>query len=167
MTWLAGVPAGTMAWSALRDLLPEPVAQLERLHRLSLRAGAPEVLELARLRMATLSGCRWAVDTRSVAALEAGFDEAKVEALDRWSNSPLLDSRERVTIDFAEQFAIEARGITDGQVDALLDLFGPRDAYSTIRAVWCVESVQRLTMTLDLDPEPEALGLVAARTEEV
>lgn len=80
----------------------------------------PQILELCRLRMATLlaNTIAW-TEPRSPQAVAAGLDESLIGALSSWSTNPDFDAATRACIGLAEQYVIDVHGITDQQVAEL------------------------------------------------
>ena len=72
----------------------------------------PVLIELCRLRMATLLGSKLDLSLRYKPATEAGLTEEKVRELSSYYKSPLFTERERRCIDFAEQFALQSSAST-------------------------------------------------------
>lgn len=97
------------------------------------------ILELCRLRMATILGNTTAWDEpRSPAAVAAGLDEALVTALSQWSTHPGFDVATKVCLGLAEQYVIDVHGITDAQVTEVQDHIGPDGVITltTALAAW-------------------------------
>ncbi len=111
-------------------------------------------VELARLRIAMLLGNRQALATRSPAAIEAGLSEEAIAALPRWPSSDLFDETDRACLALAEQFVIDVSGVSDRDVQPVLDGLGPQGLYGFVQSLWVSDMTQRLEM---------ALGCVAER----
>ena len=77
----------------------------------------PQILELCRLRTATLLGnaVAWN-EPRSPAAVAAGLDETMVDELSTWATNPAFDAAARACIGLAEQY----RNAGDGDPEQLL-----------------------------------------------
>jgi len=73
--------------------------------------------EVARMRIAQLNACGACATFRARSVVEAGVTEAMYEHLDEWRTFPEYTDRQRLAIEYAEQFAIDHRAIDD-------DLFG-------------------------------------------
>ncbi|MCO4833340.1 MAG: hypothetical protein KC481_06740 [Acidimicrobiaceae bacterium] len=99
----------------------------------------PRILELCRLRMATILGNQvaWS-EPRSVAAVAAGVDESLVASLASWSTDPGFDAATRVCLGLAEQYVIDVHGITDTQVAEVEGHLGPDGVVTltTALAAW-------------------------------
>ncbi len=108
----------------------------------------PRRAELARLRIAMLLGNERALAARSPAAVEAGLSEETIEALTRWPSSDLFDETDRACLGLAEQFVIDVSGVTDRDVQPVLDGLGPQGLYGFVQSLWVSDMTQRLEMTL-------------------
>lgn len=160
MTWLVDLPAAGTDWQRITGVAPAAFERASALYRAGWQVADPVLLELCRLRVAALFGDRRASGFRSGAALDAGLTEDKVAALDAWRTAAVFSERERACLAFAEQFVADAKRVTDDLVDALLAHLTPRQCYAFVRALWAVEATLRLGLVLDVDPDPDALGLV-------
>jgi alkylhydroperoxidase family enzyme len=112
------------------------------------------LLELARLRIATLLGNRSEQRRRSARARDAGLTEEKLAALPTWPTSPDFSACERAGLSFAEQFVVDANGVTDEQVADLTAHLGVAGCYAFVEAVSVVETFQRACLTLGVEEVP-------------
>ena len=71
------------------------------------------LFELCRLRIAQMHRCESELAVRYRPAIEAGLTEEKVDALPSYYNSDLFSERERLCLQFTEQFELDAHSITD------------------------------------------------------
>ncbi len=106
----------------------------------------PLLLELCRLRIASLLGCPAELASRTPAAVAAGLDEARVVVLSQWPTSPLFGSRERACLAFAEQFVIDVAGLDDATAGAVRDALGEEGLVDFVNALLVVEQRQRLRL---------------------
>ena len=120
----------------------------------------PVLLELCRLRMATVLTYPAEQARRTGRAAAAGLDEAKLAALPSWPTSPRFDARERACLALAEQFVIDANGVTDELVAAVTEHLGPEGCYAFVQALSLLETFQRACLALGIDsvPDVEELG---------
>jgi alkylhydroperoxidase family enzyme len=154
MTWFAGVPEGETDWDRLASVRPEAFDALAGLVGSAWKDSDPVLLELARLRMATLIAnpaesvrpTRWATD--------AGLSETQVAALAAWPTSPLFTARERACLALTEQFVMDANGVTDAQVEAVTEHLGAAGCYAFVEAVSVLETFQRACLTLGIRSAP-------------
>ena len=108
----------------------------------------PVLLELARLRIAMLLDDRDALARRTPAAVEAGLNEAKVAAIASWPDSPLFSERERAAVAFTEQFVGDVSGVTQGDVDALLEHMDASQTYAFVTGLLALDEHQRLSLAI-------------------
>jgi alkylhydroperoxidase family enzyme len=119
----------------------------------------PVLVELCRLRMATLLGSRLDQSLRYKPALEAGLTEAKVRELPRYDKSPLFTERERRCLEFAEQFVIQSSNIGDEEVARVQAVMEPEEFIYFVKAVSVMDQLQRGCAAFDIAP-----GTVAPAT---
>jgi alkylhydroperoxidase family enzyme len=117
----------------------------------------PVVLELCRLRMATLLGCEFDKHHRTESAISAGLDEAKIGELSAWPTSERFGPRDRACLAFCEQFVIDVAGMSDDLAVAVAEQLGPQAFRNFVAALLVVEQRQRLRLTWE--------HLLAPRTE--
>ncbi|NGP43381.1 carboxymuconolactone decarboxylase family protein, partial [Acinetobacter sp. GC2] len=108
----------------------------------------PVLLELCRLRIATLLGDTEEQARRAPAALEAGLTEAKVAELPSWPDSPLFDERERACLAFTEMFVGDVSGITDADAAAVLEALGPARFHGFTTSLLAFDQHQRLRLAM-------------------
>lgn len=144
-------------WDDVAALAPAGFAAALEVHRTMWDRADPVLLELARLRIAQLLGAP--ASTRSSLALERGLDEGKIDALPQWPTSPSYDERERACLTVTEQFMVDVNGVSDADVDRLLEHMSAAECNAFVSALWAFEQMQRLCLVLGVEPPPEALGL--------
>ena len=129
----------------LARFAPEVHDVITDLHGELWKALDPEVLELCRLRIASLQG-----DDREAArpAPAAPVSPEKAAAIADWPDSPLFSDRERACLAFAEQFVGDVAGISQGDVDALLAHFTPGEVQALVSALLALDQHQRLALGL-------------------
>ncbi len=130
---------------SLRAHCPEATDQLDAVMELAWNSCDPVLLELVRLRIATLVGNdEAALAVRHVDSVE--LSEAKIAQLPSWPTSPLFDERERDCLSFAEQFAMDVTGFTDADVAAARRHFTPGGFYAFVTALYLMDFGQRLEL---------------------
>jgi len=109
----------------------------------------PRILELCRLRMATILGntAAWN-ERRSPAAVAAGLDEALVVSMAAWSTDPGFDAATKACLGLAEQYVIDVHGITDAQVAEVNDHIGPDGVITLTTAFAAWELTHRFDNSL-------------------
>ena len=121
----------------------------------------PALLELARLRIATLLGNTAESARRTSAARKAGLGETQVADLSSWPTSSEFGSRERACLALTEQFVMDANGVTDGQVAQVTEHLGAAGCYAFVEAVSVLETFQRACLTLGIRTMPDLDEIVA------
>ena len=138
----------------LARFAPEVHEVINNLHGELWQALDPEVLELCRLRIASLQA-----DEREAARAAPGASVApeKAAAIGDWPDSPLFSERERACLAFAEQFVGDVAGVSQGDIDALLAHFSPGEVQAFVSALLALDQHQRLALGLRtvLAPEEE------------
>lgn len=69
--------------------------------------------EVARMRIAQLNACGACATFRAQSVVEAGVSEEMYLHLDEWRTFPGYTDRQRLAIEYAEQFAVDHRAIDD------------------------------------------------------
>ena len=141
------VPADALA--ALRSITSEGADWFERSHHEAALAVEPVLLELARLRIATLFRDTGEMARRNAVARAAGLTDDKVAELVRWHRSPLFDEPERACLAFVEQFVIDVSAITAEQVGAVLAHLDPDACFGFVCAVYLLDQDQRLRLMFE------------------
>jgi alkylhydroperoxidase family enzyme len=111
--------------------------------------------------MATLLAFPAEESRRTSRARAAGLDEATIADLPQWPTSPRFGARERACLELAEQFVVDANGVTDEHVGAVTELLGPEGCYSFVQALSLLETFQRACLTLGIDSVPDVDELAA------
>ncbi len=150
------MPEGDTDWDRLASLCPEAFDALAGVVRSAWEETDPVLLELARLRIATLLGNPEELDRRTAVAADAGLPEAKVAELTAWPTSPRFSDRERACLALTEQFVMDANGVTDAQVAAVTEHLGGPGCYAFVQAVSVLETFQRACLTLGIRTAPGA-----------
>ena len=110
----------------------------------------PVVLELCRLRIATLLGCEVERRLRHPKARAAGLGEAQVGEVDRWPTSPRFTAFQRLCLAFAEQYVLDPHGVTDSDFAALRDYLEPPAVATLVLAIAVFEAQARFRLALDV-----------------
>jgi alkylhydroperoxidase family enzyme len=153
--WLDGLPAGDTDWDRFAASWPVPFGALRGVVVAAWDETDPVLLELCRLRMATLLAYPAEQARRTARARAAGLSEAKVAELPNWPTSPSFDPCERACLALAEQFVIDANGVTDEHVAAVTGHLGPAGCYGFVQALSVVETFQRACLTLGIESVPD------------
>jgi alkylhydroperoxidase family enzyme len=154
LTWLEGVPDGDTDWDRLASLYPDTFAALAATLTAAWADTDPAVLELARLRIATLLDSQMELEQRSVRATEAGLDEGKVSEVAAWPTSPRFTPAERACLALTEQFVMDANGVSEKQVTAVTEHLGGAGCYAFVQAISMLETFQRACLTMGIRSSP-------------
>jgi AhpD family alkylhydroperoxidase len=111
----------------------------------------PVILELCRLRVAALHGCRAELGARTPAARDAGLDEARIAALADWATDPRFSAAERACLRFAEQFVLDAHGVTDEDAAAVTAALGDPGAVALVEALALFDGFCRFRLVLGVE----------------
>lgn len=145
VSWLPGIADGPDAFARTLALRPELDAawrafatQFWQHERVPVR-----VLELCRLRLGRLHGAELPDLCDAMRAARAARDPAWGAALDRWWESPAFDDLERACLRFAEQFALDPGGITDGEAAAVVGALGDAGTVAFVEALAILDGFSR------------------------
>ncbi len=125
---------------------PDVADQFHRAYAASWQVVDPVLLELCRLRAATLLGCAAELAERTPEAVDGGLDEATVKELAQWPTSPRFGPRERACLELCEQFVIDVAGTTDEQAAAVAVHLGAAGLRDLTAGLLVVEQRQRLRL---------------------
>ena len=106
------------------------------------RVDAP-LLELCRLRMATLLGSDFDLGLRYEPAASAGLTDAKIDALAGYLKSELFTERERQCIAFTELFVIQSSSIGDDDVARVQAVLEAEEFIYFVKALSVMDQFQR------------------------
>jgi alkylhydroperoxidase family enzyme len=111
----------------------------------------PVLLELCRLRVAQLLAARYPLSTRTPEARAAGLDELRIAALASWWTSDAFGARERACLRFAEQFVLDAQGISDEDAAAVVAALGEPGTVAFVEALAIFDGFSRFCTSLDVE----------------
>jgi alkylhydroperoxidase family enzyme len=111
----------------------------------------PVVLELCRLRIAQLLGARYPQSVRTPQALAEGLQEARIAGLSDWWNRGEFSGAERACLRFAEQFVLDAKGITDADAAAVVSSLGEAGTVAFVEALAIFDGFSRFCCALDVE----------------
>jgi len=142
------------------DTLDDVFAMLPRAHQHYRELDAqiwdgridPELLEICRVRIATLHGC-----APELAKHRADIGD-KRRTIAQWPTSPLFTDTERALLRFTEQYVIDAQGVIDADAAGVTTvLSGPEIAAFTI-AIGTFDAICRFTLALADTATPKMVG---------
>lgn len=116
----------------------------------------PVLVELCRLRIAQMVESAFDAALRYAPALAAGLSEAKIAALADYPTSPLFSERERVALEFAEQWVIQSSTITDDDVERVQTVMSAEEFIFFCKALSVTDQLARANSAFRLAPPAEA-----------
>jgi alkylhydroperoxidase family enzyme len=113
------------------------------------RLAPPVILQLAQLRVRRLH--RLALGAHRMSeAREAGWDESRVAELDAWWKSPRFDAAERACLGLAEQFVLDAKGISDEEIAPVRAALGDAAVVAFVEALAIFDGFTRFQKMLGI-----------------
>jgi alkylhydroperoxidase family enzyme len=112
----------------------------------------PTLLELCRIRVAQLVESAFDLSLRYRPAQEAGLTEAKIDALANYPESELFDARERVALEYAEQFVIQSSSISDADVARVQEQLNPTEFIYLTKALGVLDQFSRSNSAFRIAP---------------
>lgn len=111
----------------------------------------PVILELCRLQVARIHGCRSELALRYRPAVEAGLEEAQVEALG--VSEAAFSSEQRSCLRFAEMFVRDPHAIRDEDAAAVSSALGEAGLVALAEALALFDGFCRFRLTLGVADE--------------
>ena len=150
----------------LRALRPEPVALLGLANECAWGTMDPVLLELVRLRIASLIGNSDGLDRRSRAARDGGLSEEKIAAIPDYATSGEFSATEQTCLAFTEQCVIDVSGVSDDDRADLGTHFAADQVRGFVTALYVTECTQRLELVSRLllggpSPGPDLVASAA------
>jgi hypothetical protein len=164
--WLEPLSPGDTDWDRFAASWPVPFGALADVVVAAWDETDPVLLELCRLRMATILAYAAEQTRRTARARAAGLDDAKVAELPSWPTSPRFSALERACLALAEQFVIDANGVTEAHVAEVAALLGSERCYAFVQALSAIETFQRACLTLGIETIPDVDQLTTPSPDE-
>jgi alkylhydroperoxidase family enzyme len=158
VSWIAPGRAGS--FEEVFGLCPELFAAWQRFAALfaERQLVPPVILELCRLRVAQLLGCRAELARRAPEALAAGLDEERVVALAEFETSPRFDAAERACLRFASKWVFDVHGITDEEAAAVVAALGEPGTVALAEALAIFDGFCRFRLMLGIGDGGDGAG---------
>lgn len=112
----------------------------------------PALLELCRLRIAQLVESELDLALRYRPARQAGLTEEKIAVLRRYPSSELFTERERICLEFTEQFVIASSAISDEDVARVQTVLTPEEFIYLCKALSVMDQFARASSAFRLAP---------------
>jgi alkylhydroperoxidase family enzyme len=109
-------------------------------------ATSPRLLELCRVRIATLLGCAAESEARTPCS---GVGDEVLAAIRSWPSDPRFDPLDRACLAFTEHWVIDVASIDDDTVAAVREQLGDEGVVNFVNALLVVEQRIRLRLVWD------------------
>jgi alkylhydroperoxidase family enzyme len=109
-------------------------------------ATPPRLLELCRVRIATLLGCAAEADARTPGS---GVTDEVLAAIRSWPTDSRFDAVDRACLGFTEHYVIDVASIDDDTVAAVREHLGDEGLVNFVNALLVVEQRIRLRLVWD------------------
>ena len=143
MTRVKDLADGPTELDRVWGLRPEYYALFMQDYNASVARLDPVVVELCRLHVARMVESDFDQALRYGPARAAGLTEAKIAALSDYPTSPLFDARERIILEFAEQWVIQSSSITDDDVARLQTVLSAEEFMYFCKALSVIDQFAR------------------------
>jgi AhpD family alkylhydroperoxidase len=135
------------------DSLPEAVAALRTLSKVSAQSLDKSLIELLKVRASQLNGCAYCLQLHSNWARQAGVPQAKLDRLPAWREAPGFDVQERAALAWTEALTDpQRRGETEVAWRALHEAFDQSQALQMTVAIAAINAWNRIAGPLGFTP---------------
>ena len=164
VSWLPSRAAGDTPLDTVFGLCPDLYARFREFNAVfwERRLVDPVILELCRLRVATLLHCRSELCVRYRPARDAGLSEEKVAVLEGWRDDARFSDAERACLGFAEKFVTDPHAVTDEEAGAVVAQLGDAGTVALTEALALFDGFCRLRRVLGVEPADDAVRVVPA-----
>ncbi len=121
-------------------------ADMTAAHSAAWAATSPRLLELCRVRIATMLGCAVEASARTA---DSGVPPELSDAIGAWPTDPRFEAADRACLAFTEHYVIDVASVDDATVAALRDHLGDEGVQSFVSALLVVEQRIRLRLMWD------------------
>lgn len=120
--------------------------QLTAAHDAAWHATSPRLLELCRVRIATMLGCAAEAAARTAGS---GADDGMLDAIPAWPTDPRFTEVDRACLAFTEHYVMDVASVDDATVAAVIVLLGDEGMKNFVHALLVVEQRIRLRLIWD------------------
>ena len=154
MTWLPATVPGPTPLDRTFGLRPDAYDRFRELYGGLWDPSVidPRILELCRLRIATILGSDAERSIRFGDGADAGVTELDVAELPRWPSSESFSAGDRACIAFAEQYVMDPHELTDAHFEALHEHLDETALSTLTLAVAMFDALTRFRLALGIDP---------------
>jgi alkylhydroperoxidase family enzyme len=166
MTRVTQLASGPTELDRVWGLRPEYFALFMQDYGKSVGRIDPVLLELCRLRVAQMVESEFDQALRYRPAREAGLSEQKIAALADYPTSDVYTARERIILEFTEQWVIQSSSITDDDVARLQTVMSAEELMYFCKALSLIDQFARANSAFRLAPPavaPSAMPEFALR----
>lgn len=117
--------------------------------------------EIVVLRVSAVSGCRYCVETHTVAAWDAGLSRAETDAL-RGEPGPVLDARERALVDWCDALCAAPEPVPDEVMAPVREHFAEHEVVELTLLGAATLMLNRFCTALELPTSPATLAQLEA-----
>lgn len=153
MTWLGQTAPGATPLQEVMGVRPELDDLLQDYLAAAWASGDPVVLELCRLRIATLHGDADQARLRHRGAVDAGLTEEMVTALPDHHRASCFSEHQRRCVAYAEQYVVDVHGITDADAEAVKAGMSDADFVAFTVALGLFDGIGRFRLALGVGDE--------------
>jgi alkylhydroperoxidase family enzyme len=157
MSWLPEHAAGATSFEEVFALRPELFAAWRAFATQFWTRSLldPNLLELARIRIGQMHGAELPDLCDAMRAARAALPRAKADALAAWwRNEGTYSETERACLRFAEQFVLDAKGITDAEAGAVVGALGDAGTVAFVELLAVLDGFSRFARILDVGATP-------------
>jgi alkylhydroperoxidase family enzyme len=122
----------------------------------------PVLVELCRLRIAQMVGSDFDQSLRYIPARAAGLTEEKLRAVTLYPTSPHFSSRERMAVEFTEQWVMQSSAISDDDCDRLQQHLSVEEFISFVKALGVMDQFCRANSAFRISPAAEVSPRLSA-----
>jgi AhpD family alkylhydroperoxidase len=140
-------------FNEFNDRLPEVVAALRTLSKVSAQSLDKNLIELLKVRASQLNGCAYCLQLHSNWARQSGVPQAKLDRLPAWREAPGFDTRERAALAWTEALTDpQRRGETEAARRALHEIFNQLQVLQLTVAIGAINAWNRIAGPLNFTP---------------
>lgn len=121
-------------------------AEMSAAHVAAWAATSPRLLELCRVRIATMLGCEVEASARTA---DSGVPPELLDAIGAWPTDPRFEAADRACLAFTEHYVIDVASVDDATVAAVREHLGDEGVQSFVSALLVVEQRIRLRLMWD------------------
>jgi alkylhydroperoxidase family enzyme len=146
VTWLVDVDRSRDEVDAVFGLLPDVYDRLRTVLDLAWSINDSDLMQTCRLLIVQMHGTR---------LIDADAYARQLAELEDWRSSAIFSARERVALDYAEQFVMDQNSLSDAQKQELGRHFSDRQVVAFVQGLNINDAYLRVLTLLDIPFDPE------------